>query len=53
MGFYEPVTGEVLVDGISLSHYDIYSFRARIGFVPQDTVLFNATIKDNLLWGKE
>jgi len=52
MGFYEPETGEVLVDGISLSHYDINSFRARIGFVPQDTLLFNAAIKDNLLWGK-
>ena len=52
MGFYEPDTGEVLVDGILLFHYDINSFRARIGFVPQDTVLFNAAIKDNLLWGK-
>ena len=53
MGFYEPVQGEVLLDDLPLSQYDIYSFRHRIGFVPQDTVLFNATIRENLQWGKD
>jgi ABC-type multidrug transport system fused ATPase/permease subunit len=53
MGFYEPVQGEVLLDDIPLSQYDIYSFRHKIGFVPQDTVLFNATVRENLRWGKD
>ena len=53
MGFYEPVKGAVLLDDIPLSEYDIYSYRHRIGFVPQDTVLFNATIRENLRWGKD
>ena len=53
MGFYEPVQGEVLLDDLPLSQYDIYSFRHRIGFVPQDTVLFNTTIRENLRWGKD
>jgi len=53
MGFYEPVQGEGLLDDLPLSQYDIYSFRHRIGFVPQDTVLFNTTIRENLRWGKD
>jgi ATP-binding cassette subfamily B protein len=53
MGFYEPVQGAVRLDDLPLSQYDIYSFRHRIGFVPQDTVLFNATIRENLRWGKD
>jgi ATP-binding cassette subfamily B protein len=53
MGFYEPTEGTVLVDDIPLSRYDIYSYRAKIGFVPQDTILFNTTIRENLRWGKD
>jgi len=50
IGFYEPDKGEILVDKKPLQKFDIYSFRRHIGYVPQDTVLFNDTVKNNLLW---
>ena len=53
MGFNEPLNGRVSVDGISLQEFDIHSYRQRIGYVPQESILFNMTIRDNLLWAKE
>ena len=53
MGFNQPQEGDVLVDGISLREFEINSFRACLGYVPQDSVLFNVSIKENLLWAKE
>ena len=53
IGFCEPHKGIVTVDGISLFEYDITSFRQRIGFVPQDSILFHDTIRNNLLWSYE
>lgn len=51
MGFHPPTTGRIMFDGVSLNDFDIHSYRQRIGYVPQDSVLFNTTIRDNLLWG--
>ena len=42
--------GEVLLDGIALSRWKQNSFRERVGYVPQDPLLFHASIRDNLLW---
>ncbi len=53
IGFCEPCDGTITVDGIPLSEYDILSFRQRIGFVPQDSMLFNDTIRNNLLWSQD
>jgi len=53
IGFYEPDKGVILADKKSLQEFDIYSFRQHIGYVPQDTVLFNDTVKNNLLWSNE
>lgn len=53
MGFHQPATGQVLFDDIPLPDFDISSYRQRIGYVPQDSILFNTTIKDNLLWTHE
>ncbi len=53
LGFHQPTKGRILFDGIPLEDFDILSYRHRIGYVPQDSVLFNMTIKDNLLWAKE
>jgi len=53
MGFNEPQKGQVTFDGINLQEFDINSYRSRIGYVPQDSVLFNMTIRDNLLWANE
>jgi len=53
IGFYEPDKGEILADKKPLQEFDIYSFRRHVGYVPQDTVLFNDTVENNLLWGNE
>jgi ABC-type multidrug transport system fused ATPase/permease subunit len=50
MGFHEPVSGRVLVDGTPLEKFNIVSYRRHVGYVPQDSVLFNMTIRDNFLW---
>ena len=52
MGFNEPQEGAVFLDGVNLKEIDINSYRRRIGYVPQDSVLFNREIKENLLWAK-
>ena len=50
MGFHRPVTGKILFDGIPLQDFDIHSYRRNIGYVPQVSVLFNMSIRDNMLW---
>lgn len=50
MGFYEPTQGQIFFDDTPLEDYDIISYRQRVGYVPQDSVLFNMTIRENLLW---
>jgi ATP-binding cassette subfamily B protein len=53
LGLQTPTSGLVLINGISLSKYVQNSFRQRIGYVPQDPILFDCSIKDNLLWANE
>tara|TARA_Y100000031_G_scaffold129907_1_gene149267 strand:+ start:122 stop:1897 length:1776 start_codon:yes stop_codon:yes gene_type:complete len=53
MGFIKPLSGEIMIDGVPLQKYDILSYRRRIGYVPQESVLFNGSIMDNLSWAKE
>jgi ATP-binding cassette subfamily B protein len=45
---YDPIEGEVLLDGIPLTSLDPADLRARIGMVPQDPFLFSDTIKGNI-----
>ena len=47
--FYRPSEGRVLIDGLDINKVELYSLRRQIGVVPQDTVLFDGTIRDNLL----
>jgi ATP-binding cassette subfamily B protein len=47
--FYRANAGRVLVDGLDINKVELYSLRRQIGVVPQDTVLFDGTIRDNLL----
>ena len=51
--FYKANRGEVLVDGININDCDPAALRQRIGIVPQKAVLFQGTIRENLLWGKK
>nr|AAT47883.1 ABC transporter 7 [Oikopleura dioica] len=49
--FYDPQEGSVQVNGEDIRDYNLKSFRERIGVVPQDCVLFNDTIYNNIRYG--
>lgn len=50
--FYEPQSGQILVDGQNIAAVQQESLRAAVGMVPQDTVLFNDTIGYNIRYGR-
>ena len=50
MALHEPTSGSISIDGVSLQEFDVYSYRQRVGYVPQEAVLFNQSIRENLLW---
>jgi ATP-binding cassette subfamily B protein len=50
--FYDPQEGRVTLDGVNLRDADPAAIRARIALVPQDTVIFAASARDNLRYGK-
>jgi len=49
--FYDPLQGEVCIDGISLTDLDIESIRKQMGIVTQESILFNDTIFNNIAFG--
>jgi ATP-binding cassette subfamily B protein len=49
--FYDPEAGTIRIDGVALTSADPAEFRQRIALVPQDTVLFAASARDNLRYG--
>ena len=50
--FYDPQQGRILIDGQDIRNVQQQSLRAAIGVVPQDTVLFNDSIRYNLAYGR-
>ncbi len=50
--FYDPNEGRVLIDGKDLKSINLRNYRQQIGYVGQEPVLFNTTIKQNILMGK-
>ncbi len=50
--FYDPASGRVLVDGTDIVRADPRAVRARIGLVPQETVLFGASARENIRFGR-
>ena len=50
---YDPMFGEVLIDGINAKEYRTEDLRSMIGYVPQKNVLFSGNIGENLNFGKE
>ncbi|BCO18489.1 ABC transporter [Alteromonas sp. KC3] len=49
--FYEPSSGSINIDGTDIRHLTQQSLRSHIGIVPQDTVLFNTTLLENIRYG--
>ncbi|MDT7529393.1 ABC transporter transmembrane domain-containing protein [Sphingopyxis sp. SE2] len=49
--FYDPHAGQILLDGVPLTEADPADIRARIAMVPQETVIFAASARDNLRYG--
>jgi ATP-binding cassette, subfamily B, bacterial len=50
--FYDPNSGSVLIDGLPLTEVRPEDIRAQIGLVPQDTVLFGASARENIRYGR-
>ena len=50
--FYDPHKGTVRVDGVDVRDYQLESLRGEIGVVLQESILFGATIKENIAYGK-
>lgn len=51
--FYDATAGSVKIDGVDVKEYSKETLRNKIGIVPQKSLLFAGTIRDNLLWGNE
>lgn len=51
--FYDVDHGEVLIDGVDVRDMEQETLRAKIGYVPQQSVLFTGTVADNIRYGKE
>jgi ABC-type multidrug transport system fused ATPase/permease subunit len=52
MQFYPLSGGRIVVDGHNVADYDLTALRSHIGIVPQETLLFGGTIRDNIAYGK-
>src|SRR5262245_48261954 len=50
--FYDPRSGEIGVDGVDIRRYSRESLRREIGVVLQDSILFGASIRENIAYGK-
>ena len=49
--FYDVTEGEVLVDGINIKKYKLETLYKKLGYVSQKAIIFNGTVKDNVLFG--
>ena len=50
--FYDVTSGDILIDGQDIRKVTLNSLREQVGIVPQETVLFNGTVYDNILYGR-
>lgn len=51
--FYDPISGQILADGIDIRQFDITSLRHKIAIVSQDTFIFNDSIRNNIAYALE
>ncbi|MEJ0087405.1 MAG: ABC transporter transmembrane domain-containing protein [Pseudomonadota bacterium] len=50
--FYDPGAGRILIDGVDIAAADPSAVRARIGLVPQETMIFGASARENIRYGR-
>ena len=50
--FYDPQEGRILIDNVDIKNVTVRSLREQIAMVPQDTILFSASIFENILYGR-
>jgi ATP-binding cassette subfamily B protein len=50
--FYDPAGGRILIDGVDIAQADPQEVRARIGLVPQETMIFGASARENIRYGR-
>jgi ATP-binding cassette subfamily B protein len=50
--FYDPKAGRILIDGVDIAHADPPAVRARVGLVPQETMIFGASARENIRYGR-
>jgi subfamily B ATP-binding cassette protein MsbA len=50
--FYDPTEGTILINGLDIKNYELHSLRDKIGIVTQETFLFNATVFENIAYGR-
>ncbi|HEY1661687.1 MAG TPA: ABC transporter ATP-binding protein [Verrucomicrobiae bacterium] len=51
MGFHRPTTGRILLDGVDMNEIDLRTFRRHLAVVSQQTILFNGTLRENIIYG--
>lgn len=51
--FYDVKSGCVSVDGVNVKEYPFLQLRGQMGIVPQQSVLFSGTVRDNMKWGNK
>ncbi|MFF5231548.1 ABC transporter ATP-binding protein [Dactylosporangium sp. NPDC000521] len=51
IGFIRPTEGRILLDGVDMERIDLRSYRRSVSVVPQESVLFDGTIRDNVTYG--
>jgi len=53
IGFLRPDTGEIFLDGAAMSEIDMRTYRRQLAMVPQQTILFSGTLRDNITYGMQ
>ncbi|MES1021285.1 heterocyst formation ABC transporter subunit HepA [Gloeocapsa sp. BRSZ] len=51
--FYDPTHGQVLIDGVDLREFNVYSIRNKLAVVSQDTYIFNTSVRENIAYALE
>jgi ATP-binding cassette subfamily B protein len=51
IGFHRPTSGRILLDGRDMNEIDLRSYRARLAVVSQQTILFEGTLRENIVYG--